>query len=137
MSFHIGMSMSSYGGRRGEPSDLRLLTDDVLLHVVEAQADVDGQLVQPPRVLRVEAEVRVQVLLDLERRVQDRSRDSGDAVVVDLVEVGVGRVVAPVGTERILEADLDVVRAGHVRRGRGQVVAVGVVAELCARRRSR
>ena len=119
--------------RGGEPAALGLLSVDVLLDVVEAEADVDRQLVQLPRILRVEAEVRVEVFLHFERRVEHRHLQRHQ-VVVDLIEVRVGVVVAAVGTERVLHAQLDVVRAGDVRRRGGHVVAVRVITELLARR---
>jgi hypothetical protein len=105
----------------------------VLLQVVEAQAGVDREAVEAPRILRVEPHVRVEILAGLNRRVQHRHLRR-QAIGVGLVEVRVRRVPARIRAPRIEEADLDVVRAGHVRRRCRGVVLVGIVTQLCARR---
>ena len=89
------------GLRIGEASDVGRLARDRLLVEVEAHAVVQRQAIERPRILGVEAEVRVKVLTHLERGVEHGHLERR-AVVVGLIQVGVGVVVAgvadPTGT---------------------------------------
>ena len=116
-----------------EPADARLLLGHLVRQVLPAQPGVDGQPVQRPRVLDEEADVGVELLLVAQRRVVDRDRHRvGErrrrGAGVDLLQVAVGLAGVHVRAPVVLDAALDVVRAGDVGQRAHHVEAVGIAA---------
>ena len=116
-----------------EPADARLLLGHLVRQVLPAQAGVDGQPVQRPRVLDEDADVGVELLLVAQRGVVDRDRHRvGErrrrGAGVDLLQVAVGLAGVDVGAPVVLDAALDVVRAGDVGQRAHHVEAVGIAA---------
>ena len=115
---------------------------------VEADARAHGQPVDRPRVLGVETEVVVDVLVVRRRRVVHRHRvrhavgervlgaaSTGAGVVVVLDEVARADLRVAVHTGRPLGAGLERVRAGHVGERARQNPAIRIGAGGAARRR--
>ena len=104
--------------RRHEPAGRHVLLRDRRVEVIEPHAGAERQAPGRPRVLEEQAEVGVHVRAAVDRRVEriDRERP---AVLIQLVRVGVD-VVADVArvAQAVLEAALEVVRAGDIRQRR-------------------
>ena len=110
---------------RDEPAGGQILLRNLAIEVVEADAEVQRDVLQRPRVLRVQAEVRVQMLVRLDWCVVD-AHGIRYAVPIQLHNIGVDVAIDDVVAESPLEARPQGVAAGHVRGGGGRVVFLGV-----------
>ena len=91
--------------------------------VIEAQPRTQRQTLLRPRVLHVETEIGVDVVLERRRRVEDGDLRR-DAVAVLLVQVAVdARACVALPAESILHADFQRVRTRDVRQRRDEVMA--------------
>ena len=100
------------------------MTRDHSREALEPSAVVHGHALQRPAVLRVHADIAVNLVKPLDRRVQDRC-GRGDPVQKDGTDVAVGGIRAAIRAPRFLNADLHVVRAGDVRDGASHRVPIG------------
>ena len=103
----------------GDPVELRaparsapaadLLLRDLTVEVLEPHAHVQGRRLMRPRILREDAEVGVQALVRLDRRVVD-AHGVGPAVAIELHEVAVDVAASDVVAESPLDAGLERMR---------------------------